>query len=65
MNTYYVLRREAEFKIIYMDHESADLWIKAGWEVSAHDSNENAQLALAEWEADLLKRTPFLVKRLA
>lgn len=63
MNTYYVLRREAEFKIIYMDRESAERWHDAGWEMRSHDSNEKAQLAMAEWEASTLKPALFAVRR--
>ena len=63
MNTYYVLRREAEFKVIYMDRESAQRWKDAGWELRAHDTNEKAQFAMAEWEASSAKATPYLVER--
>ena len=63
MNAYYVLRRQAEFKIIYMDRESADRWCEAGWELRSYDSNEKAQLAMAEWEASNPKLTPSLVKQ--
>jgi hypothetical protein len=65
MNTYYVLRRHAEFNIIYMDRESAERWHNAGWELRAHDSKETAQVAMAEWEASIPKPTLFLVKRSA
>jgi hypothetical protein len=65
MSKYYVLRLEAEFKIIYMDRNAADLWKEAGWELRPHDSNEKAQLAMAEWEGNILKSTPFLVRRQA
>jgi hypothetical protein len=52
MNHYNVIRRDAEFKIVYMDNETAERWHNAGWEIlSQHDSNENAHLAMAEWEA--------------
>jgi hypothetical protein len=63
MNTYYVLRREAQFKVIYMDRESAQRWKDAGWELCAHETNERAQSAMAEWEASSVKQTPFLVER--
>ena len=65
MNTYYILRRQAEFKIIYMDCESADLWTKAGWELRLQDTNENAELAMSEWEASIRRPVPFLVGRQA
>jgi hypothetical protein len=63
MNAYYVLRRESEFKIIYMDRESAQRWSDAGWELSSHDSNEKAQLAMTDWEANSPKATPSLVEQ--
>jgi hypothetical protein len=62
MNNYYVLRREDDFKIVYMDTESADRWVKAGWELRMYDSNEKAQHALAEWEASITQPVPFLVR---
>jgi hypothetical protein len=62
MNNYYVLRRQDEFKIVYMDTESAGRWIKAGWELRLRDSNEKAQNAMAEWEASIPVSAPFLVK---
>jgi hypothetical protein len=53
MNNYYVIRRDAEFKIVYMDDETAKRWQNAGWAVrSYYDSNENAHFAMAEWEAE-------------
>jgi hypothetical protein len=63
-NTYYVLRRGAEFKIVYMDRESSQRWNDAGWELRAHDTNEKAQIAMAEW-ASSVKSIPFLVERQA
>jgi hypothetical protein len=66
MNHYYVIRRDAEFKIVYMDNETAERWHNAGWEIlSHHDSNENGHLAMAEWEASIPVAAPFLVKRQA
>jgi hypothetical protein len=48
---YYVLRRyDGEFKIIYMDAESAELWKAAGWEFRAHDSSEDARVSLIRWQ---------------
>ena len=64
-NNYYVLRLAAEFKVIYMDSQSAAKWNEAGWEVRRHDSNADAQLALAKWEASSKKPKLFLVKRRA
>ena len=61
MNNYYVLRRQDEFKIVYMDTETAERWVKAGWELRKYDSNENAQHAMAEWEASIPVAAPFLV----
>ena len=63
MNSYYVMRRGAEFKIVYMDSESAERWHNAGWELRLHDSNEQAHLAMEEWEASSVKPTLFLVRR--
>ena len=65
MNNYYVLRREDEFKIVYMDTESAERWVKAGWELRLQATNEEAQHALAEWEASIPVPTPFLIRRQA
>ena len=65
MNNYYVLRRQDEFKIVYMDTESAGRWIKAGWELRLRDSNEKAQHAMAEWEASIPQPVRFLVRRQA
>jgi hypothetical protein len=48
---YYVLRNgECEFKIMYMSVADALLWKAAGWEVSCHNSNEEASVALAGWK---------------
>jgi hypothetical protein len=63
MNHYYVLRLATEFKVIYMDSQSAAKSNEAGWEVRRYDSNADAQLALAEWEANSKKPKLFLVKR--
>jgi hypothetical protein len=65
MNNYYVLRLGAGFKIIYMDGESAERWHQVGWELRKYDSNENAQHAMAEWEASIPVPAPFLVRRQA
>jgi hypothetical protein len=65
MNNYYVLRHHDEFKVIYMDGESANRWFKAGWELRNYDSNEKAQHAMAEWEASIPEPVPFLVRRQA
>jgi hypothetical protein len=62
MNNYYVLRREDDFKIVYMDTESAERWVKAGRELRLHDSNENAQHAMAEWKASIPQPVPFFVR---
>jgi len=65
MNNYYVLRLATEFKVVYMDSQSANKWIEAGWEVRKFNSNEEAQQAMAEWEANSAKPKLFLVKRRA
>jgi hypothetical protein len=65
MNNYYVLRLGAGFKIIYMDPESAKRWHEAGWELRKYDSNEKAQLVMAEWEASIPVPAPFLPRRQA
>jgi hypothetical protein len=41
-----------------MDSQS---WNEAGWEVRRYGSNADAQLALAEWEANSKKPKLFLV----
>jgi hypothetical protein len=64
-NYYYVLRLATEFKVIYMDPESAAKWSEAGWELRKYGSNDEAQLAMAEWKANSKKQTLFIVKRRA
>ena len=58
MNKYYVLRRGSEFKTIYMDQATAELWIKAGWEIGVHafESQEEAQLAMEGWKVAYRKQ---------
>ena len=53
MNKYYVLRRGAEFKTIFMDAATAELWVKAGWELGTHpyESQYEAILAMERWKA--------------
>jgi hypothetical protein len=63
MNAYYVLRMDAEFKIIYMDEESAKLWIAEGWQVHPYDTNHDAQLAMAEWKDSNMKSNLLVMKR--
>ena len=65
MTNYYVLRLAREFKVVYMDSQSATKWIEAGWEVRNFQSNEEAQRAMAEWEANSAKPKLFVVKRRA
>ena len=65
MSNYYVLRLATQFKVIYMDSQSAAKWNDAGWEVRRSDSHDEAQLALGEWEARSRKPKLFLVRRLA
>ena len=64
-NYYYVLRLATEFKVIYMDPQSAAKWSEAGWELRKYDSNEKAQHAMAEWEASIRRPVPFLVRQQA
>ena len=48
---YYLLRNgDGEFKIMFMSAADALLWKAAGWEVSCHNSNEEARMALAGWQ---------------
>jgi hypothetical protein len=65
MNNYYALRHDDEFEVLYMDGESANRWLKAGWELRLYDSNEQARLAIAEWEASIRRPVPFLVRQKA
>ena len=58
-----VLRLATEFNVIYMDSQSAAKWNEAGWELRNYDSNDEVQLALAEWKASSGKPKLFLVKR--
>ena len=65
MSNYYVIRLATQFKVTYMDSQSAAKWNESGWEVRKYDSNDEAQLAMAEWEASSAKPKLFLVKRRA
>jgi hypothetical protein len=65
MSKYYVVRLGSDFTVIYMDPQAAERWSKAGWELRKYESNDEAQLAMAEWEANSKKRTLFLVRRQA
>ena len=49
-NYYFLRNGEGEFKIMYMSAADALLWKAAGWEVSCHNSNEEARVALAGWQ---------------
>ena len=53
MNRYYVLKNGSEFKTIFMDQATADLWAKAGWEIlpQSYESRYEALLALERWQA--------------
>ena len=51
MSNYYVLRLATQFKVMYMDAQTAAKWNDAGWEVRRSNSNDEAQLALAQWKA--------------
>jgi hypothetical protein len=53
VNRYYVLKRGAEFKTIFMDQASADLWVKAGWEIApkSYESHYEALLAMERWQS--------------
>ena len=53
MSRYYVLKRGAEFKTIFMDQATANLWVKAGWEISPefYESRYEALLALERWKS--------------
>lgn len=64
-NYYYVLRLATEFKVIYMDPQSAAKWVEAGFELRKYNSNAEAQLAMAEWEEGSRKAKLFVVKRQA
>jgi hypothetical protein len=63
MNSYYVLRLAIQFKVMYMDSQSAAKWNDAGWEVRRYNSHDEVQLAMAEWEARSAKPKLFLVKQ--
>lgn len=65
MNKYYILRLGAEFKIIYMDRDSARRWEEVGWELRSQDSNDKAQHAMAEWETTIFRKAPFIVRQQA
>jgi hypothetical protein len=53
VNKYYVLKRGSEFKTIFMDQATADLWVKTGWELGTHpyESQYEALLAMERWQS--------------
>jgi hypothetical protein len=53
VNKYYVLKRGPEFKTLFMDAATAELWVKAGWELGAqpYDSQYEALLAMERWRS--------------
>jgi hypothetical protein len=63
MSSYFVLRLAMQFKVMYMDSQSAAKWNDAGWEVRRYDSHDEAQLAMVEWETRSRKPKLFLVRR--
>jgi hypothetical protein len=62
VNKYYVLKRGSEFKIIFMDPVTAELWMKAGWEIApqSYESRYEALLAMERWQSG---REPSLGKK--
>jgi hypothetical protein len=65
MSNYYVIRLATQFKVMFMDPQSAAEWVIAGWELRKYNSQHEAQFAIAEWEANSKKRTLFIVRRRA
>ena len=63
MSSYFVVRLARQFKVMYMDSQSAAKWNDAGWEVHRYDSHDEAQLAMVEWETRSRKPKLFLVRR--
>jgi hypothetical protein len=55
-NYYYVLRLGSVFRIIYMDDSAVEAWKHGGWELQAHDTNAQAQVALEKWKARIAPR---------
>lgn len=53
MNKYCVIHRGTDFKVLYMDKESAGKWREEGWELRAFGSNEEAQSEMLRWKAGL------------
>ena len=45
MSKYYVLKNGSEFKTIFMDQATADLWAKAGWEIAPQAYESRSVLA--------------------
>jgi hypothetical protein len=48
VNKNYLLKRGSEFKTIFMDATTAELWVKAGWELGkdVYESQYEALLAM-------------------
>ena len=63
MDSYYVLFKETDFKVIYMEPASAELWIRDGWEVRCCETNQLAQDAVAQWKGERRKSPLALVAR--
>jgi hypothetical protein len=53
MDSYYVLRRGKDFKVLYMDMASAHEWQAAGWEIYRQDNKEAAHHLMEMWKAGL------------
>jgi hypothetical protein len=50
MNKYCVLRNGSNFRVIYMDKETAAAWREAGWELRTFHTNEEAQSEMERWK---------------
>jgi hypothetical protein len=50
-DTYYVLRLDSVFRILYMDEDAVLGWKHAGWELRSYPTNAEAQAGLEKWKA--------------
>jgi hypothetical protein len=51
VNKNYLLKRGSEFKTIFMDTATAELWVNVGWELGKefYESQYEALLAMERW----------------
>ena len=47
VNKYYILKRGSEYRTIRIDAATAELWVKAGWELGKHVYESQYEALLA------------------